>query len=280
MRRWLLFVLLVFPALAGAEESELTVRYEAGRLSVSARAAPLEDVLAEVATASGVRIEIESAPLASGETITLTVEDVSLEDGLRRILGKQGFVLFYSPAGLAEVRVYPGPSVGVARDADPDVEVGESVPRALPPGTVGRRTRRPVAAAPEDPAELARLRTEALSGPDPAMRATALVTLSASRDRALARETALAALRGEREETVLQSALTLLMRQGAVPVDAVLPLAGTDRAAGVRLLALRLLVRDGARDPRVTGLLTELAGAEPDPAVRETARELLQDLER
>jgi hypothetical protein len=274
-------VLLVLPALAAAEESELAVRYEAGRLSVSARAAPLEDVLAEVATASGVRIEMESAPLPSGETVTLTVEGISLEDGLRRILGKQGFVLFYSPAGLAEVRVYRGPSAGAARDADPDIEVGESVPRELPPAAVGRRrARRNVAAAPENPAELARLRAEALSGPDPASRATAFITLSTSRDRALARETALTALRAEREETVLQSALTLLLRQGAVPVDAVLPLARRDRAAGVRLLALQLLVRDGARDPRVTGLLTELAGAEPDPAVRETARELLQGLER
>jgi hypothetical protein len=248
---------------------------------VSARAAPLEDVLAEVATASGVRIEMESAPLPSGETVTLTVEGISLEDGLRRILGKQGFVLVYSPAGLAEVRVYRGPSARAARDADPDIEVGESVPRELPPAAVGRRrARRNVAAAPENPAELARLRAEALSGPDPASRATAFITLSTSRDRALARETALTALRAEREETVLQSALTLLLRQGAVPVDAVLPLAGRDRAAGVRLLALQLLVRDGARDPRVTGLLTELAGAEPDPAVRETARELLQGLER
>jgi hypothetical protein len=151
VRHWLLPVLLVFPALAAAEESELAVRYEAGRLSVSARAAPLEDVLAKVATASGVRIEMESAPgVASGETVTLTVEDVSLEDGLRRLLGNQAFVLVYSPAGLAEVRVYAGPSGGAARD-DADVEAGESAPREPAPGLAGAE---PDTAVPETAREL------------------------------------------------------------------------------------------------------------------------------
>lgn len=260
---------------AGGEEGRIAVSYQAGRLSVTARAAPLADVLAEVSRATGVAIALETgATPATGRTLDIVFEAVSLEEGLRRLLRDTSYVLLYSSAGLAEIHVYPrrgGPAPGgSAVDAS-------RLPSKLP---AARNAARSPGSGAADPAELAGLRTAALASPDPTARATALDRLSAGSDPGLARETALGVLRRERDPAVLQSALDLLLRHDAVPLDPVFPLAEAGRASGVRMLALRLLARHGAGDPRVATLLGTLAASDRDDDVRQTAQSLLGELEK
>jgi hypothetical protein len=106
-----LATLLLVPAVAGGEESRIAVSYQAGRLSVTARAAPLADVLAEVSRATGVGIALAAGSTpAAGRTVDIAFEGVGLEAGLRRLLLDTNYVLVYSSTGLPDVHLYPGPS--------------------------------------------------------------------------------------------------------------------------------------------------------------------------
>ena len=252
----ILFILLVGWAPVQAEEApHLTLTLQAARLSVTARAVPLQQILAEFSRLSGIQIHLEAAleTQVAQEPTTAIFEALTIEEGLRRLLQNNNFIFVYSPVGLAEVRVYSEGKGGFRRP--------------LPGG------------GENDPVHLSWLRGEALNNPDPAERSMAIEKLAGSGDQKLALETALGVLERERSPEVLKSALDLLLDQESVPLEPLLTLAASDREPATRLQALTLLSKHGARDTRVSEFLRTLAKSDTNEVVQKTAESLMQDLE-
>src|SRR5262249_13176831 len=104
---------------APAEAPPVVARFDDGRLSVSATDTPIEDVVREVARVAGIEVK-GAAP--KPRQVTIALENVPLEDALRRLFGEQPFSLRYqgdrlseialvdvgSPAARSPVRAAPG----------------------------------------------------------------------------------------------------------------------------------------------------------------------------
>ncbi len=90
----------------------LLIDVEAGRLDATILGRPTREVLEAVSGATGIRFFVEPSLLAI--PLSARVENLSLEDGLKRILGVHSYVMLFSAqldrAGrhrLKAVRVYP-----------------------------------------------------------------------------------------------------------------------------------------------------------------------------
>jgi hypothetical protein len=138
---WMVLVGLA-AAIARAEPAPVTVRFADGRLSVAATDAALDDVLAKVTAAIGAHVK---GTLRTSNRVSITFEEVPIEDALRRLLGEQPFSLRYqgdkliavalvdvgsparrAPAGAAGIalpngdRYFPPPQARVVRDPTPE----------------------------------------------------------------------------------------------------------------------------------------------------------------
>ena len=173
LRIALLLVLLGGWAPISAQEApSVVVTIKEGRLSVNAQEAPLQQILAEISRLSGIPVYLEVALKAQAglEATTVVFQALTIEEGLRRVLRNKNFILVYSLASLAEVRVYEegkGEFRRLAVETKQPSRSGKAAPKA-------DRSR-------GDPAQLARLRDGALGNPDPAERAAALDQLAGKR---------------------------------------------------------------------------------------------------
>jgi hypothetical protein len=271
-KRALLLVLLLACGPSWADEAdeesfELSVTLNADRLSVRARAVPLLDILDEIGRVSGVRVYVEPAVELQmvAELTSTALENVTVEEGLRRVLQNKNFMLGYSASGLTQVRIY--------REGRRDLG------RAAPASRAGRKSAiQPPAGVPNDPASIVRLKNEALGGSDPGARATAFSHLAGA-DQKVAMETALMILDRDRDPQVLGIALEMVLAQESPPLEPLFKFVATGRDPGLRAQALEVLSSRGQRDPRIRKLLTTLATTEANPELRETAKSLLEDLD-
>lgn len=134
-------LLLAFGWLAGvhAEDNPApTIRYRDDRLSVRLDKVPLEDVLDEIARATGA--EVRGAPREVHD-VTATFDDVPMPEALHRLLGDQNFMLRYAePDRLRTIQLFGGvqqateageksPAAGSARGRSP--AAGSSMPQSL-----------------------------------------------------------------------------------------------------------------------------------------------------
>jgi hypothetical protein len=128
--------LLGAPARAGEPAPPARVSYHEGRLSVTAEAARLADVLQEVARVTGVDIEGHER---LADRLSIALANLPLRDGLRRLLAVVSYVWLEEPgAGRG-----PGPTrilvLGPAAPADPMSTIVPSsvpVPGPAPAGPV------------------------------------------------------------------------------------------------------------------------------------------------
>jgi hypothetical protein len=101
--RWMIFVGVAAALAAGrarAESAPVVARFADGRLSVSATDASLEDVVREVARVVGAEVK---GTVATPRQVTITLEEMPLEEALRRVLGEQPYSLRYDRDKLVEV---------------------------------------------------------------------------------------------------------------------------------------------------------------------------------
>jgi type II secretory pathway component GspD/PulD (secretin) len=267
---------------AAAPAPTLKASQRDGRVTLSAQDTPLVDVLSEFSRVSGIHIYLE-ASVSADEATTIAFENLPPEDGLRRLLRAKNFMFVYSGGGLSEVRVYTD-GKGQFQKLSTD---GRASKFGVP--TRARRTAdaKPSEESPstamsnEDREEALRMRTQALSNPDPDERSAGLEELVSIEDHQLAVDTAMKVLETERVSDVLQSALNIFSGVETAPIEPVLAFINAGRAqeSSVRIQALEFLSDRGAGDPRVRELLSQLAKNDSDKDVRESAQNLLEDFQ-
>lgn len=247
------------PAAYAQEPVALTIAD--GRLSLDAHDASLQGILDEIGDRTGLRVRMDDTGEAqvAGETVTMTLDSVPVEDALRRLLRGKDFVLVYSPSRLSEARVY---------GRSPERPGSEPAPAASVPSAP--------AGVPENRQAVAQLRNQALSSPDPAARAQALEGLAANADQRAVRDTLIEVLEHETNPGLLQRALDIVGADRTMPLEPVLKLAVGNPAPEVRIKALTALVEQVSRDPRARQALEVAAADDAAPAVRDAAKALLQ----
>jgi len=217
------------------------------RLTVRAAGVALDTLLQDIALRAGVAIDL---PPGLTEPTTVSLSGVPLDVGLRRLLGRTGFVMLYGPSGTVVRVVVPPPP---ARPAP-----GERPPAAPGPSGAGA----PV----ED------LRA-ALASRSRAVREAAVQAIAETGRRDLVPLLAPALRDGD--AWIRSLALDALADLGGPEAVGLLATALRDPDAGVRARALRALRRAGgaAAIPFLRAALED-----QDPRVREEARETLDEL--
>jgi hypothetical protein len=277
---------------AGQAPSAPSFRVEGGRLWGSATAAPLERVLAAIASQSGVAIRVHAA---TDRTVTARLGGVPVEDGLRRVLEGTDFLLVYGRSGpgagarprLAEVHVFPAGAAGGSPDpagtgpiepAGPSA-VGDAlaVLTATDAASVARR-RAARALGREGADEAAGVLSAALAADDdPAVREALARALGRSGDAeavpALAR-----AVADDPDDGVREAAAHALGQAGRETAVEPLARALGDPVAGVRAAAAEALARTGGEAAAVA--LGQAALQDASAQVRDRALQALGRLAR
>ena len=229
--------------------SEATVK--AGRLTLRAQRAPLDYLLADISRQADIAIH-GTGPL-QGLTISMNLDDVPLEQGLRHLLGDLDAFFFYGstaadkPASLQALWVYPkGKGARLA----------------------------PIAA--ETSARTAELEL-ALFDADPEVRAEAIEALVERRgDKSI--DSVLQML-NDPDDYVRARALDVAASAHLeIPVDRLRALA-TDRGDDVRRVALRTLAEHSDVKPEdVRTLLETAAASDESEAIRSEAAQMLREM--
>lgn len=125
------------PAYGADSGSAPLVRYAGGRLSVQLTQVPLDQVMAAVARETGTVVQGELLDLRA---VSKRFEDVPLDRALRRLLGRQNFILWYDADGRPiriELLGLPEPPPTKKRPAKPPptltTVIGREAPVPLPP---------------------------------------------------------------------------------------------------------------------------------------------------
>ena len=251
--RSLLAVLLLLssPALARAA---FIVGWTHERLSVTAEAAPLADLLYEVARRTGISIH---GAETFGEKVTVSFSGLTLREGLRRLLiPVANYVIVEEPFGEAEYQ----PTL--VRFVGPYLAGTVSVPS---PG-VGDD---PAIVKTETPDEVPGGRLDKfLADPDPAVRRWAVERLADVGDE-WGFSRLMTALQDE-NAAVREGAITALAPYGPQAIKPVTRLLQGETYSAVRVAALQLLGNFGL--PQLAGLFHGMLG-DSDPQVRRAAVE-------
>ena len=228
---------------------ELVVALDAGQLTIRAANVPLEAVLAELSTRTGIRIE-EASELESHH-ISAWVKSAPVEQAIRELLKNYDAFFLYSAAvrqggPLTAVWVYPR---GAARNLRP-------VP--------------PEAWASSKELEVA------LADGDASIREQAYETLLSRADRR-SQNLVLLAIRGasETDSELRQRILSSAISRGmAIPRDVLADLVRADATEEIRVIALDGLAGDPASREAVSAALSD-----PSDVVRDRARDILAELD-
>lgn len=243
------------------ESQTLRLRFDDGLLSLHASQRPFEEVLGAIQKETGIRFHY-TIPMSG--TVTLSFNDLPVQEALKRFLGREAQLMFRFPEG-------PGAasSTGVPEEVWILGEVSGPVAIGIAPseGTLAKHAAPGVAGvvaptqAPETPAPADEPQPEADPATSELPDVDSLIETTGSEDPTL-RLQALSALVGngkvdpEAVESALDSALTdedpgvraqavqALMRRGGAEATAMLGQALNDRDPAVRLEAVDTAVPD------------------------------------
>jgi hypothetical protein len=278
---------LLLPSFSLAESKPahlLRVTARDGLLTVALRAAPLHVVLAEIERQTGVSIAVD--PAVQGD-VTMTFENLPLDDALVRLLRGENFSLEYGRGHeVTQVRVWPRGAAGVSVRGPPDPSPRRRIDDTSAREHPGPDASQPSPTGPALPdttreAEVARLMTAR----DPAERKRAVEALQEQGD-PQDKPVFLHAIQ-DADPRVRRSALEALLDLASgstfddLPLDQLRDVATHDPDSLVRRSALELLagIGDGTDDPAAVETIRQ-AAQDPDPAVRDLATALDRELSR
>ena len=225
---------------------------DAGRLTIDVREAPLQLVLAEIQKQAGIAIN-GTGPL-DGLLVTLRLEQLPLDEALRRILSPFDVFLYYAATG----------------DASPPLSAAWIYPKGA--GT------RLAPVAPEDWASTRELE-QGLSDPDPEVRASSLEQL-VERKGPRAREALIQAL-SEVDGYIRANAINSALNAGIeLPADQLQSLIVSDTSEDVRRMALESYANHPEVSVANAKAVLEGARSDSSPMVREHAQSILTVLDR
>jgi HEAT repeats len=284
----LLAAAVVDPTRGSPRQGGPLLSIQDNRLSATLDRVPLRDVLSALAHEAPFKISIKGE--VEKEPISISLHDVELEQGLRRLLRGISYAMTYEPASsasatpdrprLVELMVIgsekPDPnshvqSMGGTVKAMPLTQGTGSQPFGTPNSLPLRNRKDAPGSTPTDPSP----EQHPPASDDPGQRVEALRTLGQQRSPEL--ETTLGSALDDPQEEVRATALEVLRDTGsAVPVERITRLAREDGNAQLRIDALALLA-DHAPDAAWEALESALQDAEP--SVREHAESLLEEVE-
>ncbi|MBI3802614.1 MAG: hypothetical protein HY282_02500 [Nitrospirae bacterium] len=266
------------PALSAQTESAIYVAAEKGRLTVRAADVSLGRLFEEIG--QQMEITIYGEPRLTAERITISLRDLPIEEGLRRILAKHDFAVLFSNTGgengpslhrLTEVWIFPdrgGPTTDPTRRDEALVALSmtgnNSKKSALSIANKVIESMGKHSMESSGPALL-----DLLQSPDRSVRLGALDALNNLGSLVPSDQVVRAALRHDDPQTRI-AVLTLGF---PVPREALIEHALYDPSAAVRLEALHALEGD-AEVEKIAGE----AVRDSDPMVRETADRMLEGL--
>jgi hypothetical protein len=255
-----------------ARQGSPRVSIQDNRLSATLDRVPLRDVLAALAHEAPFTISIKGE--VETEPISISLHDVELEQGLRRLLRGTSYAMTYESASAspAKPRLVELMVLGIEEGA-PNSHVQDLGPQPL--GTVKamplRNSEDAAASTPTDPSQEHHSRAPDNLGQD----LEDLRMLAQQRSPEF--ETRLGSALDDPQAEIRATALEVLQNTGsAVPVEQLTRLAREDGNADLRMHALELLA-DHA--PEAAREALEAAMQDAEPAVREHAERLLEDVE-
>jgi HEAT repeat protein len=251
------------------------VRLEGERLSLRVDRLPLTQLVASLNRSGRVAVELHGD--AAGIAVSDSFEDADVGHALRRLLSARSHVLIdrrtADATRVLEVILLPSRA---AAGSEPMIEsmpaAAAEQDRAVPPAPDAQET--PLAEPPTE--ELVHEALTSATGTERAAAAEALAYRSPSGNATTEYAAqVLAQQLSDPDEQVRARALTTLKDTAdEVPVNALAQLARDDASAERRIQALELLAE---RVEQEAGGPLRLALADPAPAVRERARELIED---
>lgn len=241
-------------------EEVFDIKFNNGQLSAKLKNSPLEKVLKEIMSQSGARIWLNDA---IDVTVTIEFQNVSVREGVRRILKDKNYAFLYAPNERKEGKL----SIISASKSK------EEPPKKPPPKPV-----QPVAKKDKPKKEkpsFEDLVKDALENEDAGKREDAIIALGESKDKK-AIETIAKALANDPSEDVRLSSIDALLEIGDKSIAEPLSLALKDRDPWVRESAVEALGEVGGES--VIEFIKSALNDE-DGSVRELAQETLEELE-
>lgn len=237
--------------LAQGAEGWAVVEVEGTRLTVTLDQVPLQEALREIARQTGLRILVNSA---LDDRLSLAFDNLSVEEGLRRLIRGHSVLFLYTPAGeLREVWVYAS-------------QPADLLPSMPSPAAV---------TAPEEAPAF----PPTLTDPEPAQRLAAALALTGTEEAEAALGVVLDLLTPHTDPEIRERALGILTFFKDMPVDHIAQVALLDPEPSLRLEAVQLLGQQAEHDPAAHTALRQVAKAALDETVREHAQALLHGLE-
>ncbi len=261
------FFMLFPPFMAASAQPDFQLALHDDRLSLQAQQIPLGDVLSELAHQG--RFPLTIGAIEAEQPITLTVRNLPLSVGIRRLLQATSYVVQLAPVSSS----HPAPQQIVAMHilpSDPDGRLKRITPRDRP-------SERLAVLPDEDLTDFATLQHEALEAEESHMRLKALKAIRYHHDLTQGLPILLMAL--ENEILQVQEVVLGLLSDLDQPevVDAVVAVSERDPNPGLRRDALFWMVQEAPDDAPVP---LEARLDDPDPEVRQLARRLLDLLQR
>jgi hypothetical protein len=231
-------------------QPSVAITFAHGTLSLRASGTSVAEVIEQIRRNVDVSILVDPSVEAEleRETCAVDISNVSLDEGLRRILGKRHLVVLYTPGGVAEVHVYRG--AGAAGGAHTLSRSDRPARDAL--RAAKQRVPLPVQEVQPDMARKARREADARARREGGW--TLDSSKPASDDAASVAEAA-QALDQPANRAAHVRALEALLDASNAPLDSVLRFAASTRDAELRGQALEVLATHGQGNARVLDLL-------------------------
>lgn len=232
------------------DKDPFVVKVDRDRLTVRFQRVPLEAALKAIARKSGTALILE-APLE--DVVTITFDNLPLDEGLRRLLGNRSYGLFYDEGRSGHGAVLKRVTV-LAK------EHGEGRMKA------------------DREEDFRQWRQAALEDPDPERRKKA-VELLAGEELGQSLDIFVKVMKQDGDGDVREAALDAVEGLDTILFEPLFEVALQAREPSSRRRVLKLLSERGKDDPRIQDVLLRAATADADEEVRTTALGLLESFE-
>ena len=247
-------------------EEVFDIKFDNGQLSVKLKNSPLEKVLKEIMSQSGARIWLNDA---IDTTVTVEFQNVSVREGVRRILKDKNYAFLYAPNEIKEGKLS---IISASKSKEIFTKTRDEPPKKPQQKPVPPTAKKGKAKKEKPPFEA--LVKDALENEDAGKREDAIIALGESKDKK-AIETIAKALVNDPSEDVRLSSIDALLELGDKSVAEPLSQALKDRDPWVRESAVEALGEVGG-EAAIEFIKNALN--DEDGSVRELAQETLEEL--